>query len=166
MSYHSNIRVSAQFKESTVFAGEDVECIITFRNAAHTGQGRASQAGLRTTAGTSGSHGQRKPPPAPIKRPSIARHSSTNSVGQLKKPGREGTALSKSSPNTPTKLQPSPTIESRNAPQAKKGHGRSLSVLSFSSEVPESGTKRPGHSRASSTQHGSRKQALAPTEGK
>src|ERR1700712_2236572 len=30
----SNIRVSGQFSKSTVFAGEDVECTVTFKNTA------------------------------------------------------------------------------------------------------------------------------------
>ncbi|KZF19993.1 Rgp1-domain-containing protein [Xylona heveae TC161] len=34
MSVTSNIRVYVQWKEQTVFAGEDVECIITFKNVA------------------------------------------------------------------------------------------------------------------------------------
>jgi hypothetical protein len=170
MALQSNIRVSIQFKESTVFAGEDVECIVTFKNTAnqarhhrHTSQ-TTPRAGGDGYAG--GSHGKRKLPPAPLKRPSLNRHNSALSSLPKKNTLKDAAQLSKSSPNTPTRLEAtSPTLPPQHqqrqshGPQSKKGHGRTLSILSLSSEATgvEPGTRRTaGQKRskaASATSH-------------
>jgi hypothetical protein len=153
MNHHSNIRVSIQFTQSTVFAGEDVQCIITFKNA-------AQPYGSDRHHDELPSYPQRKIPAVPARRPSIARHAPGHGVAQR----RRGHKLvhSSSTPSTPVLGEISG--ENQASVVARPAHGRSLSIRSISSNTHGAGEwanqdaepsgRRParGHMRSSSLQ--------------
>jgi RAB6A-GEF complex partner protein 2 len=146
MSLPSNIRVSIEFKNSIVFAGEDVECIITFKNI-------ASLPGSKAAPTSAANNTTRR-------LPSIPRRSS------IQKPGL---ASSVSQANASrSDLQSAIDSQSRGAggprhhePSPIKGHGRSLSILSLASETSsandlsksnvEGGSRKPNVHRRSAS---------------
>jgi hypothetical protein len=112
MTRSSNIRVSVQFQQPAVFAGEDVECIITFTNHADT---------LSTR--------DERPPPstrrisdAALRKPQLPRH---KQLQHSNRPHRAGSV-----PSTPT----SPRNDRGAGSERKGAHGRSLSILSMNTE--------------------------------
>jgi hypothetical protein len=149
-----------------VFAGEDVECIITFKNVAQV-YGSGSPHELP-------SYPQRKVPTIPARRPSVSRHSS-GGVPTQRRRGHKST-LSSSTPTTPV-LREENNGETPAVVVARRGHGRSLSIRSMSSNAPggsewpkqeaEISTRRParGHMRTSSLQTAPRRGNNSPTIG-
>jgi hypothetical protein len=112
MTRSSNIRVSVQFQQPAVFAGEDVECIITFTNHADTQSTR-----------------DERPPPstrrisdAALRKPQLPRH---KQLQHSNRPHRAGSV-----PSTPT----SPHNDGGAGSERKGTHGRSLSILSMNAE--------------------------------
>ncbi|KAF1991396.1 Rgp1-domain-containing protein [Aulographum hederae CBS 113979] len=178
----SNIRVSVQWKHATVFAGEDVECTITFRNVApvpgaQTAQKRplnnqlsshAQNGNLASKAGT---------------RASLSRHSSFGSQATVAEGGLRGggagvaghrPALSLSTAGFANRRPSGPSTAGAGANGAVAGargrSGRSLSIISMGAETPvgdgysrgAKDARRPGglgqgHRRAESYSVGPRK---------
>lgn len=139
MSTSSNIRVSVQWKQSTVFAGEDVECTITFKNIAPVaGRERSPVRGSHPNGLSPGEERQRKLKPLhPPARPSVSRNSSFGSpVPQHAGKGHKPT-LSLSGPSIPargTSPGPSSGRKSPGLATQRSAHGRSLSIISIGSE--------------------------------
>ena len=157
----SNIRVFVQWKDSTVFAGEDIECTITFKNVAPPeGSDRSP---VRKQNGYATGERQRKLLPVHSStRPSISRNSSFAS--QLPPPHIRGhrPALSLQAPSTAGGLRSPvpPSAASGNIANGQK-HGRSVSIVSLGTDVgTEVGhdrgvpIRRPtrGHARSASLQ--------------
>ncbi|KAJ5175858.1 uncharacterized protein N7482_001735 [Penicillium canariense] len=152
----SNIQVFVKWKDQTIFAGEDVECTITFKNVSET----ASEAGH---GGEGGQHHR--------KLSRVANHTSSNSTSDsffsLKSPqslfsGRRSYSISsqrKPSHRTASSLS-SPLVSSHSFPptsgpstprswQPGHSHKRSVSILSIESESqPEKTTPAPNYGRA------------------
>jgi hypothetical protein len=144
MNLPSNIRVSIQFKESTVFAGEDVECIITFKNVAQI-YGNDSPNNLP-------SYPQRRIPTIPARRPSLSRHSSGPVPNQRRRSHKS--TISSSAPTTPNPRE----VNNGEIPAvvvARRGHGRSLSIRSTASNAPSS-TEWPKQNAETSARRGGR----------
>jgi hypothetical protein len=172
----SNIRAFVHWKEPSIYAGEDIECIITFKNvAAYPGQDPQEEDDAQTPY--SNGFFSRAPSAVASRRSSVAQssvqaswapsftssrqvpngrgHRPALSLNVLSAPSRGGqhSAGLHSAPmpgRTPTSARPA------------KGHGRSLSIMSLGSEAPSDGrqamppppTKRPtrGHGRSASLQ--------------
>lgn len=164
----SNIQVFVKWKDQTIFAGENVECTITFKNV--------SESASEPAHGGEGGQHQRK-----LSR--VANHTSnsgSDSFFSLKSPqglfsGRRSYSISsqrKLSHRTASSLS-SPLVSSHSFPptsspstprswQAGHSHIRSVSILSIESEgIPEKthptqgyGRTRParGHGRSASLQ--------------
>ncbi|RYN30242.1 hypothetical protein AA0115_g4986 [Alternaria tenuissima] len=158
----SNIRVFVQWKDSTVFAGEDIECTITFKNVASP-EGRDRSPVLRQNGFATGGGRQRKLPPVHSStRPSGSRNSSFAS--QLPPSHLRGhrPALSLHTPSTAGGRRspvPPSVIHGNNTGTPK--HGRSVSIVSLGTDAGtevshERGIpiRRParGHGRSASLQ--------------
>jgi hypothetical protein len=151
----SNIRVFVQWKDATVFAGEEVECIITFKNvAAPAGHDRSPV--RRHNGFAPGGERQRKLPPVlSTTKPSMSRNSSF--VSQKPPPNLRGhrptlslntpsTAGGRGSPATPNVLYGNNT--------SGNGHGRSLSIISIGTDAAtETGLNRGASPRRPSRGH-------------
>ncbi|KAF2712113.1 Rgp1-domain-containing protein [Pleomassaria siparia CBS 279.74] len=163
----SNIRVFVQWKDSTVFAGEDIECTITFKNVAPpSGRDRSPRRAKQN--GFAGADRQRKlPPPAHSSPgPSISRNSSIAS--QMPPPHLRAhrPALSLNSPTqSAVDDRRSPILSSgslhNGSALSTKAHGRSLSIMSIGTDAATevsldrgAASKRPtrGHGRSASLQ--------------
>jgi hypothetical protein len=174
----TNIRVFVQWTEQTVFAGEDIECLITFRNVA------VSSAPSRTLPHLSGANGfasggdrQRKVPPSQLK----------NSSASGTRPGQP----SKGHRATLSLNMPTGSIRSQTGPGSWNGgrpkvsvegstHKRSVSIISLGASegaaadavshgnLPE-GPRRMlrGHGRSASLQIVPRRSGVSggPTSG-
>lgn len=164
----SNIRVFVQWKNSTVFAGEDVECTITFKNTALP-EGRDKSPIRKTNGFAPGGERQRKLPPVHSStRPSISRNSSFTSLGPPQNLRGHRPALSVQTAssigdrNRSPNLQSGPFNNGSATPKHKHGHGKSLSIISLgtdaatelSHERSASTARRPtrGHGRSASLQ--------------
>ncbi len=164
----SNIRVFVQWSEQTVFAGEDIECRITFKNIAAVpnapvssshpaslngfapGGGRERKS---TTLQTPAARGKNNSPQNSRAAPSSRGHRSTLSLNVPIGSGRSNIGPgSKDSPHSEVEVE-------------ERSHKRSLSIISLGiSENPgdgadtrlntAEGSRRPsrGHIRASSLQ--------------
>ncbi|KAF2745780.1 Rgp1-domain-containing protein [Sporormia fimetaria CBS 119925] len=162
-----DIRVFVQWKESTVFAGEDVECTITFKNVADIdGQDTAPNPTRHGGIVPAGERHRKLPPVQSSTRPSMSRNSSFAS--QLPPPHLRGHKPSLSlstpasnagdsrSPLTPTGAFPNGS----GAPANRHKHQRSLSIMSIGTETAAevshdraAPTRRPrGHGRSASLQ--------------
>ena len=151
----SNIRVFVQWKDATVFAGEDVECTITFKNV-------AAPAGLdrspvrRPNGFAPGGERQRKLPPVPsTTKPSMSRNSSF--VSQKPPPNLRGHRPTLSL-NTPSTLggrgSPAPPNAASGNKTSGNGHGRSLSIISIGTDAAtETGLNRGASPRRPSRGH-------------
>lgn len=132
-SVPSNVRVSVQFTKSTVFAGEDVECTITFKNIARENNERS----LVGTSQNNGPASQRKVTPiTTTNRPPPATRNSSygpNIPAHLKK-GHRATLSAASSRQTGATLQEGRVAESNVAVLPKQKHGKSLSIISMGME--------------------------------
>ncbi|RDI82244.1 hypothetical protein Vi05172_g7899 [Venturia inaequalis] len=132
-SVPSNVRVSVQFTKSTVFAGEDVECTITFKNIARENNERS----MVGTTQNNGPASQRKVTPiTTTNRPPPATRNSSygpNIPAHLKK-GHRATLSAASSRQTGATLQEGRVAESNVAVLPKQKHGKSLSIISMGME--------------------------------
>lgn len=172
----SNIRAFVQWREPSVYAGEEIECIITFKNVAvppgqeqeeedepqtprSNGFGRAPSGArsrrsslVPTRPGT----GSRAPSVTGVRQVSNGRgHRPTLSLNVVSAPSRGG-LHSGGLHSAP--LQSKTPMSARPA----KGHGRALSIMSLGSEAPSEGrvpsttsaSKKParGHGRSASLQ--------------
>jgi hypothetical protein len=159
----SNIRVFVQWKDSTVFAGEDIECTITFKNVAPP-EGRDGSPVRRQNGFATGGERQRKLPPVHSStRPSVSRNSSFAS--QLPPSHARGhrPALSLHTPSTAGGRRspvPPPSVVHGNTTGTPK-HGRSVSIVSLGTDVGTEVShdrgipiRRParGHGRSASLQ--------------
>lgn len=205
----SNIRAFVHWREAAVYAGEEIECVITFKNiapalrkdGARAGQDDGSTptpvqdgaregereesfsfGGIRLTNTVGGSRrGEATPaPPAPQSRrasivqaasrvPSGASARAGNGIGSGHRPALSLNVVSASSRGG---MHSAPIPQGRfgefnGAISPVRGHGRSLSIISLSSEVRSDGkpptgpanggavAKRPtkGHARSASLQY-------------
>lgn len=165
----SNIRVFVQWKNSTVFAGEDIECTITFKNTALP-EGRDKSPIRRANGFATGGERQRKLPPVHSStRPSVSRNSSFTSLGgpsQYLRGHRPALSVQTASSIGDRNRSPQPHSGAFNngsaTPKYKHGHGKSLSIISMgtdaatevSHERSASAARRPmrGHGRSASLQ--------------
>lgn len=147
----SDIRVFVRFKEQCVFAGEELNCVITFKNVAEAiepptpsigpyrqtkrnsiSQLAAAQAAAATNARLG--HADR------------LQNARSPSVGRNERPqgNRHRGSYSLSSPSTPIPRGPSPSDEIDNrAPQ----HQRSVSIISGQSPILSPPIQEPGNGR-------------------
>lgn len=172
-SPRSNVRAFVQWKEPSVYAGEELECIITFKNVALQPE-LEQDIGPPATQSTSFTRDARHPGlasqgargTAPQSRAAVAR---TSSIPGVRNPsGGRGPppilSLNIVAPSSKSGPQSAP-LQARTPGSATfmKGHGRSLSIMSLGSEAPSgrrtpttiTAAKRPargGHSRSSSAQ--------------
>jgi RAB6A-GEF complex partner protein 2 len=162
MAATSNIRASVQWKQPTVFAGEEIECIITFKNVAPTQNGNAigqAAAGRRlqaqkaiTTQPNPAAPRSRKNslrsqagvPVAPVGGPPLSRQSSLRSRGgpPTVRGHRPTLSLSTSQTAPPLSHVPSSGAGSSGVPP-KTRHGRSVSIVSMG--TPVQGGDKMGH---------------------
>ncbi|ORX97345.1 Rgp1-domain-containing protein [Clohesyomyces aquaticus] len=162
----SNIRVFVKWKEPTVFAGEDIECTITFKNITPPNGGERSPARSPKPNGfPAGGDRQRKLPPvhSSTTRPSASRKSSFASQAPPQTVRGHRPALSLHTPSTVadrrSPADPSSGFNGSAAPG--KRHERSLSILSIGTDAATevnsdraSASRRPtrGHGRSASLQ--------------
>ena len=164
----SNIRAFVHFKDQAVFAGEDVECVITFKNTAkrqnETGKGSSRNGVLgdnsrQKVGGRSRTNTESTTRPAFSKVTSLGspRHAS---YGKGHRPTLSLSVVPNTSPHARTASGGSATPSSAIRPARK--HGRSLSILSPNSNSPSAGGSRRtqtsssrrgnGHGRSASMQ--------------
>ena len=159
----SNIRVFVQWKDSTVFAGEDIQCTITFKNIANP-EGREPSPVRRHNGFAPGGERQRKLPPVRSStRPSISRNSSF--VSQI--PGSPHIHSHRPAQS----LYGASVVGDARSPMSTSGafgnnvrghkHGRSISIISLGTDAATGGSHngsvtptRPtrGHGRSASMQ--------------
>ncbi|KAM0719523.1 hypothetical protein Q7P37_003653 [Cladosporium fusiforme] len=171
----SNIRAFVHWREPSIYAGEDIECIITFKNIA-TPPGHEPQE--KDDAHTPHANGfSRAPSAAASRRSSLVQSSvqaswapSFSGSRKASQPRGHRPALSLNVLSAPSRGGPHSTglhsapMPSRTPTSARpaKGHGRSLSIMSLGSEAPSESrvpaapvsSKRPtrGHGRSTSLQ--------------
>lgn len=169
-SKHSNIRAFVHWREPAVYSGEEIECIITFRNVAtHSNgqeegelqsqipQGNGLPRGEHASQDARYSAVQSKP--SPLRTPSaVGTEQASQSKGH-----RPALSLNLTSAPTRTGMHSAP-IQGRapNTARPIRGHGRSLSIMSLGSEVTSEGrrptvvaaSRKPlrGHGRSASLQ--------------
>lgn len=173
----SHIRANVHFKQPTVYAGEDLECIIEFRNTARPAGAERAEVlnGAPSKDGTALATHSRKSSFAPrivSRSPSTAAstqgglrgtgHRPTLSLNVVSGSSRGGNTVTHSQSNSvshPGILGPSSA-----RPANGHSHGRSLSIISLGSEAISEGRApmlaampgtRPGkaHMRSASLQH-------------
>jgi hypothetical protein len=158
----SNIRVFVQWKNATVFAGEDVECTITFKNVAPP-EGRGRSPGRKQNGFAPGGERQRKLPPAQTStRPSVSRNSSFVSQKPPSHLRGHRPALSLNTPSTiGDRRSPVPPGAAFGNNTSGQTHGRSLSIISLGTDAATEVSRdrsavpgRPirGHARSGSLQ--------------
>ena len=163
----SDIRVSVHWKNPTVFAGEDVECTITFRNVSQTRSPRCSPSpSSQSCANSSPRERWKERLPmrsaqqignnSQIKSPSLSSSSEARSISQK-------LALSPNASNGLSEVQSSLRDGIAKGQRAiKEKHRRSVSIVSIGGQTvdqaqsprPASSFTRPtqGHARAASLQ--------------
>jgi hypothetical protein len=159
----SNIHVFVQWKNATVFAGEDVECIITFKNVAIP-QGRDRSPVRKQNGFAPGGERQRKLPPVHSStRPTVSRNSSYTTA-QKPPPNLRGhrPALSLNTPSfAGDRRSPAPSSGAIGNNTSGQKHGRSLSIMSLGTDAGTETSRdratapgRPirGHARSGSLQ--------------
>ncbi|EPE30471.1 hypothetical protein GLAREA_03438 [Glarea lozoyensis ATCC 20868] len=161
----SNIRVFVQWTEQTVFAGEDVECEITFKNIATVPTPSRSTLHPSSAAGNGFAPGGERPRKAPSVQ---AKNGSTSPRPRPLRPER-GHKASLSLNVPPSSARSQRTTDSWNgAPlsgvkKGKGGHSRSVSIISIgaseSSTIADGGNvnsndrpRNKGHGRSASLQ--------------
>jgi hypothetical protein len=146
-----------------VFAGEDVECTITFKNVALP-EGRGRSPARAQNGFAPGGERQRKLPPVHSStRPSVSRNSSFAS--QIPPPPPHGRGhrptLSLSTPAAGERRSPAPQSASFGNNTGGQSHGRSLSIMSLGTDTATevnrdrsaaSGRPIRGHARSGSLQ--------------
>ncbi|KAF2281472.1 Rgp1-domain-containing protein [Westerdykella ornata] len=163
----STIRVFVQWKESTVFAGEDIECTITFKNVAVPHGQDSPNASKHNSLAPGGERQQRKIPPVQSStRPSISRNSSFGSGAPPPHLRGHRPALSLATPSIASERRspglPNGALHNGNgdgAPTNRHNHQRSLSIISLGAETATEAShdrappRRPrGHARSASLQ--------------
>ena len=123
----SDIRVSVQWKSASIFAGEELECIITFENTAQAQPARKSPSPSSQFRVTSSGRERWKE--------SLPQQSARNSVGHTR-----NNSLSITS--------------SRHAPGALKHHKSVVSAPISTRQDPSTDTNRPVKGSAQSRKHG------------
>jgi len=174
----TNIRVFVQWTEQTVFAGEDIECQITFKNIATSpAPSRTSLHPQAANGFASGGAKHRKSPSTQLKSP--------NTLSPRPTPPNRGhrTTLSLSTPVSVTRSQSGSGSWGGGASKASKdgnAHKRSVSIISIGAsesaldevashgslnEVPRRAAR--GHGRSASLQIVPRRNGLngGPTSG-
>ncbi|KAK6439853.1 Golgi membrane exchange factor (Ric1p-Rgp1p) subunit [Oleoguttula sp. CCFEE 5521] len=168
----SNIRAFVQWKEPSVYAGDEIECIITFRNIASTikqedeahhgakpsgGDARAAQSSRRSSLAPTNKLSTQAPSIAATRAPPNGRgHRPALSLSVVSAPSKVGLH------SAPLRSAPLQTRTPITAKAAKGYHGRSLSIMSLGSEAPGDRTppliastgRKPskGHMRSASLQ--------------
>ncbi|RMY39621.1 hypothetical protein D0866_01811 [Hortaea werneckii] len=152
----SNIRAFVHWREPAVYAGEEIECIITFKNIAKPPGQDEGEDGLQTPLANGAPRSSRAPsaassrgappPPARGHRPAL-------SLSVVNSGPRNGLQSAPLQARTPT-----------NGGMSGKGHGRSLSIMSLGSDMASETrttmtaaaqpSRRPakGHGRSASLQ--------------
>jgi hypothetical protein len=175
----TNIRVFVQWTEQTVFAGEEIECQITFKNIATTPAPSKTLLHPSATNGfASGGERQRKAPTTQIK--------ANSTPNPRPSPPNRGhrTTLSLTTPVGPVQPQSAPGSWNGGPPKVSKDgstHKRSVSIISIGASeggvedlkshgnLPERprGLSR-GHGRSASLQIVARRHGIngGPTSGK
>jgi hypothetical protein len=144
-----------------VFAGEDVECTITFKNVAvPNGRDKSPNPARPGSFGPSGERQRKLPPVQSSSRPSISRNSSF--VSQMPPPHIRGhrPALSLTTPPNGERRSPAlPSAPHAGGPSVSRhAHQRSLSIMSLGKDGPAelshdrtASPRRPrGHGRSAS----------------
>ena len=167
----SNIRAFIQWREPSVYAGEEIECIITFKNVAPSPQEEKRNAAENNaqsrhpSQGQQASHSRR----ASVAQSKTAAHSRVPSAASSKsaqfvKGHRPALSLNVVTGTSRGGLHtaPIPAKGPNSAIKPTAGHGRSLSIMSLGSDAASEGrgaftgptTKRPAkpHSRSASLQ--------------
>ncbi|KAL1884335.1 hypothetical protein VTK73DRAFT_29 [Phialemonium thermophilum] len=165
----SDIRVFIRWSDQTVFAGEEIQCTITFKNVARVNGSAASRHGLPSqTAGQAGLNQSSSPLPAQppssstlLPPPANRGHRSSLSLS-IPSTTSASRARSGSIPwSTPQTPQDPP--HSRHNPSIRNPHKRSVSIVSIGSTITAEGAQnnasKPriqrsgrGHARAASLQ--------------
>jgi len=157
------LRVSVQWKSASIFAGENIECMITFKNASRPNGRRSPSPGSRLRG---------YPPPQERWKGTLPTHQRQHTNGAIGPKPPAASAFGQAnllnqkprstvgSPNGAVKQPPSSEGKS-NSPRDNK-HRRSLSIVSIGTDGAEEiparplppGTGRPnnGHARAASLQ--------------
>ncbi|KAK3077642.1 hypothetical protein LTS18_009682, partial [Coniosporium uncinatum] len=164
----SNIRVSVHWKQPTVFAGEEVECTIIFKNVASSSgaEGALPQWGHHNAILASENRRRKLPQLYAQSRASASRKSSFGSQITEQHARGHRAALSLNSLNTPSYSNGHAIVpgsgDGTNTSAAETRPGRSLSIRSAGPDVANGNqflrgpteARRPGngHSRASSLQ--------------
>ncbi|KAL8829165.1 MAG: hypothetical protein Q9170_006291, partial [Blastenia crenularia] len=157
----SNLQVSVEWQNKTVFAGEDLECLITFKNIAQVSNSKpsASQAQTHDSARerwrdgivANGPHKVTRTPQYQTPKAFFTKgHRHTASLSHLH-----------STTSSASNLRLETNIQSEQG-RSHRGHGRSISIVSIGADSASSETRspripaarRPGqyHSRAASLQ--------------
>ena len=170
VSNPSNIRAFVRWREPSVYAGEEVECIITFKNVAVppgqeqkdedvTGLPNAPLRDGRQSQAQQTSHSRRSS--LAQAKATSARAPSVGSVKGLQSSGAHRPTLSLNVVSGPSRggLQSAPIqAKAPNSAVQATGHGRSLSIMSLGSDVTSEGrgtmpgpaSKRPTKARGRS----------------
>jgi len=161
----TNIRVSVQWKQPTIFAGEEVECTITFRNVASVpGSERAASQSAHVNGTIANEDRRRRLPQLYARsRASVSRNSSISSHLPEHQTRGHKPAPSLSSPSSTNGHAIPPQSGDTSGPTTVANRaGRSLSIKSMGTEAgtlskyvrAPTEARRPGngHSRASSLQ--------------
>jgi len=167
----SNIRANVQWKDSTVFAGEDVECVITFTNIAR----RDAEKGNRSRRGSTQPSRLDSARPRP-ERQRTATQSTVFTKPMSRVPSTTSLRTAPQTrghrPNLSLNVVPSPTHSRApstgstlptSGARALPNHGRSLSIMSLASDTQSPNAQRKpsigatprsggGHGRSSSMQ--------------
>ncbi|KAL9050410.1 MAG: hypothetical protein Q9162_006658 [Coniocarpon cinnabarinum] len=169
----SNLRVFVSFKEDTVFAGEDVEATITFKNVEPI-RPTYQKTRQRSSAAVPQIHesptSTQIPPSLPPSRPAHSRQASVASRSSRPQPSpaqarrtsqlghRQALSLNVLDASS-KKIQPSAPQSALTAPGTRRGskdHGRSISIVSIGNDV-----ENKGHSIAEQRDSGRQAQKLA-----
>lgn len=154
----SDVQVFVRFKDQCIFAGEELSCVISFKNVAeqldapglvsgtyrHTKRNSINQLAVARTATAHHVRDAREPRQQDTRSPSIG----PGDHSQVK----HQTSLSISTPVTPALRGPSPSNDT--VPRPAHQHQRSVSIISASPVVPQDAkSTRPilGVHRRSST---------------
>ncbi|KAH7090440.1 Rgp1-domain-containing protein [Paraphoma chrysanthemicola] len=158
----SNIRVFVEWKNATVFAGEDIECTITFRNVAPPEGRDRSPARKQNGFAPGGDRTRKLPPVHSSTRPSVSRNSSFVSQNPPAHVRGHRPALSLNTPSTAgERRSPAPPTAVFGNNTSGQRHGRSVSIVSLGTDVAtetsrggSAATGRParGHARSGSLQ--------------
>lgn len=149
MASNSNIRAFVHWKEPTVFSGEDLECVITFKNIAELRQDE--EASNKNTSGTRPRVERQRTvtQSTGLTRPDLSRTPSLagSRVPSYSRGHRPSLSLNVAPSQSPHGRSPSlGSVVHRPAPR----HGRSLSIMSLGSDAAPAQVPRNSPPLASS----------------